>query len=383
MIFDPLPEDLTQLVTPRAIKNYATSLGWLPVPNVNGAIAVYHHPKEILRQLVVPLDETYDDYGGSVAEAVRKLAEFEDRPALEVLNHLLLPPADVLRFKESGPDTETGTAPLDQVISLLEGTKKMLLSMAHSVLTPRRYHPRLSRTEADQFLESCRMGQTERGSFVVTIACPHDFLQGTSGQGESYSRQITQGLLESLSAIDDATDNNTVDDLSDEAKFPLISANFLESLLMLRPEAERASLQVSASWSRALSPPSAGKAKSVLVLRQDCFEAVEYLAPKLRAIPEPRQTSLVGFVDQLRGQQGRDGRMAGEVVVLFIQESGESLRARLDLSADDYQAAGKAHLENNPVFFRGILVRGPRNNRVTDVTGFKIIPEEFSRLPPR
>ena len=123
-----LPMELTQLVTPRAVKNYAQALGWQSVPGINGTIAVYHHPQTELRQLIVPLDETFDDYAENIAEAIAKLAEFENRPVTEVLNHLLLPPADILRFRESGPETESGTLLLDQAISVLDGAKRMLLS---------------------------------------------------------------------------------------------------------------------------------------------------------------------------------------------------------------------------------------------------------------
>ena len=373
MLYERLPRELTRLVTPRAMKNYAQALGWQLIPSVNGTIAVYRHPADHLRQLIVPLDESFDDYPETVAEAVQKFAEFEGRTSAEVLSHLLLPPADVLRFRETGPDTETGTVGLDQVIGLLEGTKKMLLSVAHSVLHPQPYHPRLSRGEAEQFVRSCRMGQTERGSFIVTVACPLDFVPGTVVADGPFARQVTQGLMQSLAEVADAADKNQVDELVDHWNHPLLSANFLESLLMLRPAAERASVMVSASWSKTLPIPSI-LTKPALQLDQGCFEAVEYLAPKLRSTPTAKHMSFVGVVDQLRGQEGPDGRMTGEVV-LFIQEGGESIRARTELTAEQYQTAGKAHLANEPVFFRGYLIRGPRINRVDHVSDFRLVEQ--------
>ena len=377
MLPERLPRELTRLVTPRAVKNYAQALGWQLLSIVNGSIAVYRHPTNELRQLVVALDESFDDYPETVAEAVQKLAEYEGRTSSEVLSHLLLPPADVLRFRETGPETETGTVRLDQVIGLLEGTKKMLLSVAHSVLHPQPYHPRLSRSEAEQFVRSCRMGQTERGSFIVTVACPLDFVPGTTVADGPFARQVTQGLMQSLADVADAADKNQVDDLLDHGKHPLLSANFLESLLMLRPSAERASVQVSSSWSKTLPSP-VSSSKPALQLDQGCFEAIEYLAPKLRSTPAARHVSFTGVVDQLRGQEGSDGRMTGEVV-LFVQEGGESIRARTELSADQYQTAGRAHLANEPVFFRGYLIRGPRINRVDSVSDFRLA--EHSGLP--
>ena len=162
---------------------------------VNGKIAVYKNPDSPLRQLIVPLDEQFDDYGVRTAEAIQRLAEFEKRPAKEILNHLLLPPADLLA--EVSSDAEGGTLPLDHAVRMIDGTRKVLLSEAHSVLVPQPYHPRMSRVEAEDFLSRCRLGQTDRGSFVLTVACPlvlkADLLDPN---GEPFTRRVTSLLMQ-------------------------------------------------------------------------------------------------------------------------------------------------------------------------------------------
>jgi len=371
-----LPLELTKLVTPRAMKTYAQALGWQPVPGINGTIAVYHEPDAVLRQLVVPLEETFDDYAESVGNVVYKLAAFEKRTPMEVLNLLLLPPADVLRFRESSPDTETGTLHLDQAVSVLEGARRMLLVVAHSVLRPQAYHPRLSRGEAEQFVRNCRLGQTERGSFTVTVACPLDFVSATLFEPDPFARRVTHGLFTQLTAIAEAADANQVDKLADLTAYPYMSANLCEALLMLRPPGERSRLSVSVAWSKALPMPTSSRRDASVDLRQECFDAVEYLAPKLRKAPQPKEEPFVGFVDVLRGQPNADGKMAGEVVFSIVLDGGELLRARAELSPDDYQTAGDAHLHNEPVYIRGFLVRAPRSNRIDDVKGFKRLQEQ-------
>src|SRR5438552_10964142 len=101
---------LASQIKPRALCVYAEGVGWLPVTTSKpNGVAIFHRPESQTRQLLVPLDEQFDDYGEAVAEAVRRLAEFENRPAHEVLEHLLLPPAAVLRFREASPDAEAGS----------------------------------------------------------------------------------------------------------------------------------------------------------------------------------------------------------------------------------------------------------------------------------
>src|SRR3954466_5112150 len=109
-------------------------MGWQRGEGAKWHIAVYHNPDAPLGQLIVPLDERLDDYGLRTAEAIQRLAEFEKRPAQEILNPPLLPPACLLLFREISPDAEAGNLPLDHAVRMIDGTRKLLLSEAHSVL---------------------------------------------------------------------------------------------------------------------------------------------------------------------------------------------------------------------------------------------------------
>ena len=258
----------------------------------------------------------------------------------------------------------------------------MLLSAAHSVLVPQPYHPRMSRSEAEEFISRCRLGQTERGSFVLTVACPLDLKADLLGpKGEPFSRRVTSLLMQSLEELSQAADRMQIDELVDTSRHPGISANLCESLLLLRPTGDRSYLNVSASWSRAFLPDGR-ESKREVQLRQEVFRVAEVLAPKLRSVPEPRVDRFVGFVDELRGQPLPDiGLPAGEVrFTLFDQ--GEEIRAKADLDEMDYSLAGQAHLANRVVSFKGVLERLPRLNRIKDVTDFQIV-EFDDGIPPR
>ena len=55
------------------------------------------------------------------------------------------PDADVLRFRVSGPKTTGADLPLEDAIHLL-AAPNALLAVAHSLLKPQRYHPRMTRS---------------------------------------------------------------------------------------------------------------------------------------------------------------------------------------------------------------------------------------------
>ncbi|HWG41364.1 MAG TPA: hypothetical protein VN688_01165 [Gemmataceae bacterium] len=382
MIRESLPLEMARQVTPRALRTYAESLGWKPVPNGKRPwIAIFHRPDSELHQILVPMDETLEDYGDMVGEVVRKLAEFEKLPAQAVLNHLLLPPADVLRFREVSPDAEAGHLPFEHAVGLINGTRRLLLSVAHSVLVPQPYHPRLSRSEAEEFIGRCRLGQTERGSFALTVSCPLELQLSLPGMGEPFARQVTTLLMESLEALAQASDAPKGEELSDLARNPGLSANLCEALLMLRPSGDRASLTVSATWSRALLPSSRKPSRQVQ-LHQETFEMAEVLAPRMRSQPQPRPARFIGFVDALRGQPtSAEARPAGEVAFTLFDDAEGEIHARAQLTADDYASAGAAHLASGLVFFKGVLRRLPRGSWIDSITDFERVMLDEDGIP--
>ncbi len=119
--------DLAHLVTPPALRAYAAALGWQPVNNRRPNVAVFHRPDSTLHQVLVPLDEGFTDYAEMVAEAVRRLAEYENRSLREVLERLVLPPSDILEIRDAGPDAEDGTLPLLAAANLILGAPRPCL----------------------------------------------------------------------------------------------------------------------------------------------------------------------------------------------------------------------------------------------------------------
>jgi hypothetical protein len=294
-----------------------------------------------------------------------------------VLEHLLLPPSDVLRFREVSPDAEAGNLPFDHAVRMINGTRRLLLSVAHSVLVPQPYHPRLSRSEAEEFVNRCRLGQTERGSFILNVACPLEPQLPLPGmEAEPFARQVTKLLMQSLEALARAADTAQADGLLDPTRNPGLSANLCESLLLLRPSGDRSSLTVAAVWSRAFLPGPREPSRQVQ-LAQVVFEVAEALAPRLRTAPTPRPSRFLGFVDVLSGQPSRDDlRPSGEVdFTLFDDEQGE-VRARGVLNADDYATAAAAHLVSGVVAFKATLRRLPRISRVDNITDFERVEFE-------
>src|SRR5690606_24815123 len=122
----------------------------------------------------LPLHRDFADVDEALARAVEEIARFEQRPASQVLRALQKPRADVLRFGIESQETADGGIGFEDGLALLSGSKKALLAAACSVKRPQPFHPRMTLREAEAFVGRCRLGQTEKGSFVAAVECDLD-----------------------------------------------------------------------------------------------------------------------------------------------------------------------------------------------------------------
>src|SRR5205823_5832138 len=125
---------------------------------------------------------------------INLFAERDQRPAHEILNDLLARTADVLRFRVAIPGYDVGTLPLTEGIRLYEGVKQAILSAARGVINPQKVYARLSTASMDEFIKRCRLGQTERGSYIAIVSCPMSLLPERQRENVPFARQTT-GLL--------------------------------------------------------------------------------------------------------------------------------------------------------------------------------------------
>ena len=402
MYYKGLPEQLTAKINPLDARTYAAASGWTRVPYPNGKVAIYSHPSSDLDQLLIPLDAALSDYARRMAEVVVNLAERENRPAGEVLDDLLLPPSDVLRFRLDEVESQAGVVPLEQGIDLLAGAKKALLAAACSVVQPRTFHPRLSRAEAEQLVRACRLGQTERGSFTAVISCPLDavvdsprdedilplFPQSSEvhpglsqpagapvipGGPEPFTRRVTSFLLRSVARVALAIDSDRIDSLaSPDDLDPPLSANLCDALSMMQPIGDRSRLTLSASWSRTRPLPPGAAQPSSVQLRREYFPIIGSLGRGLRPSRSPRGSRFVGLVDALSGNPDEGGRVRGDVQLLIYNQD-EVMRAKVNLDADDYRMAWEAHGAGGYVSLYGTLIVGDRVHRIENVKNFEFL----------
>lgn len=366
---------LAQKIDPVAAKDYAKSKGWEILPTRKPAFFL-KHPNYSLRQILIPLEPDSSDFAEAMLDAANRLGDLECRPLGQVIEDLLEPNADVLRQRMISNATERGIIPLEESIALLEGARKALLSSACTVIEPRQHHPRLSKLQAVQFVNSCRLGQTEVGSFVIKMICPlsvdGDQIPMALNE-EPFARKVTNQILSSAKDLVQAIDQDQVPQLLERNELEkTLSSNFCQALLQMHSCVDGAKLELSAKW--APMRPAASSTNHV-ILGARHFGQIEQIYSALRnSREEDPHAVLIGTVEELKGEVGADGRRHG-LVLLRVMADDELVNASIDLSADDYDKAVGAHV-NGPsvrIKVRGKLQRFARASKIVEASDFEII----------
>jgi hypothetical protein len=219
-----LPKEDLSALRPEDVQLYLTSRGWQKEPAASTDKATtYRLPQEPNAEVLLPRTRDLADYALRMGDAAEMIAAVEQRSIREVLVDLSAPPADVIRLGILAPEASLGTLPLDEGIRLVQGGREILLAAACSAHHPQAFYPRQSFKEAMDFLTTCRLGQTERGSFIATIIAPVPPLieppslfpdaHPPSVATEPYSRRVTLRLMTGLKVVRDSIQAGTHDQM--------------------------------------------------------------------------------------------------------------------------------------------------------------------------
>jgi hypothetical protein len=374
-----ISDDVLRRLGPTALQRYATSHGWVrqPLPE-RFRIALYRRP-ETNQELVLPQSEAFGDYLERINDFVVGLADFERISIRQVLNAVLNPHSDVLKFGYDAPEARLGYVPFLTGISLFDAALRSISTATYDVVRPEKFHLRMSNPTADAYVESCRMGQTEVGSFVISCICPVEPTSQIPVNAEdgaiveetpAFGRQVTRRVLQAVNQIEEFVKADQVNRLVEPQPGDLlISGNFFDSLLAFPVEHETASLYIEASWDKTVEQPDAPNRVEV---RYDMFEAIDTVARQLRPTKTTREDKFIAKVVTLKGEPNPEEQMEGEVILLlFHQDAG--IRARVWLNATDYATAGQAHMQNGYVSFTGLLSKYKKTFSIERYANFSIL----------
>jgi len=121
-------------------------------------------------EALLPLDVTRSDALRRVKELLAVLSAVEERSTDDLVRDLRAAQSDVIRVRAT-PESESGTAPIEEALQIVTASREMLLAAAAAVGAPRAVLAPRKPDRAVDFVRSVRLS-TEPGSFVVALEAP-------------------------------------------------------------------------------------------------------------------------------------------------------------------------------------------------------------------
>lgn len=371
------------IIAPTDLRDYAKAQGWMLLKEAaKDRLYVMSHPRFGGRQIVFPMDTTAPDYAEAVSLMVEKIAAMEQRAPDAVFKSLMEVGDDAVAFRVTSHRPEERYLPLSFAAAMVAGVQQLLLASACTVLKPKAHHPRLSRSEAQQFLETARFRHTQPGSFVLNVSCP---VQAMDVQAPllpdefeaPFVRRATLTLQRSLRELVLAIETDSLDGLVESIKkseTPLISSNFCEALTHFEDESLKNSVDIGITWAASIPRPTDEPVVSVVRIQHDYFSRIEEVRRELRSNEKHVEDVFIGTVERLDGEMGEDGRRSGEVILSLLLPEGEQVRSRTSLNAEQYAKADQAHMtEGTYVKVAGKLHPGRQPRQLSELRAFDLI----------
>ncbi|SFM04766.1 hypothetical protein [Methylobacterium pseudosasicola] len=367
-------------IKPLNVIGYLRSHGWSKFSEVHGKFSVWDNPAFPDNEVVVPLRREASDFIIRLGDILKELSAAEGRSQLEVLRDLINSGFDVIRLGVRSPNTDSGTVRIEDGVRLFEQTREMLLAAACSTVRPRAVFHSRKPQQALEYMNGARLGQTEHGSFILTVLSPvapqlNPFSETDLFPEEPFERQVVKTLALGVQTTVTAAEQSalaTEDNFRpfQEAVNLGVSANLCEGIVGLFRFGDQASISLSVAWAQNRPMPEAVPSRTVIT--SDVIPTITEAARIFRARDALEDYQVTGPVVKL---ERADGQEAGRVTIYALIE-GVMRKVNVTLLPTEYAQATRAHEEYKSVKLIGTVVREGRSYRVNNPTGFSFASDE-------
>lgn len=360
-------------VSPAALSAYARALGWTRGKPWQDVADIY--VGDGLPEILVPNTSAIGDFESAVATLMNTFSEVTGQNQLSVFRNLITADRDIIRVRATGSNHD-GSLTVSAGADLVCAARDLILAAACSLHEPKPLYRTGSNKIANDYLQGVRLGQTEHGSFAITLLGPivsppiqMSLIDELHVEDQPFERQVMYRFVEALSAARKATDdtNRGITEAFQHSVDNGVSANLCESLAKLTQALSR--FEISVSWA---STWLTNKPQSVEQFSEHDEPILKQASQAFRSrFPVPDET-LIGYIPRLnRGQYETTG-----TITFHAKVDGVNRAITVVLPGDQYHQAIRAHDKKATVVLRGDLERkGDRwhllNPSIQDMIVFK------------
>ena len=341
-------EEIRNLRLPE-LRDYLHRVGWSRVSGYGDNASIYQNGDGL--EVLVPDREDLIDYVPVVRDVLTTLVRAHDTSAVRVYQDVVNQRRDVIRIVANDDGNGDGTIAPDAASELFTGAKLLWEAAVRSALE--------NPEDAKDYWRDARFGQTERGSYVVTMLSPPVFLGvqialRTSDTASTPARRVTNELMDVLRQT-----RSLVTELRDD-----------DGSAVERAAKRGISYRICEALGRVLNPFGSISCQvyktDPLAARREDYEIahfvqddVEYLKMatdqlKVQARNAPAEVSVHGYILRCERREDRDD---GKVTLNVLMPDLNGVQTvHLSVSDGDYRQALQLHGQKMRVDARGELV---------------------------
>ncbi|WP_390913562.1 hypothetical protein [Pseudosulfitobacter sp. SM2401] len=321
-------------------------------------------------EVLIPKEGTRD-FPSRMFEALEEISSEKDLNTETVFRQMLMSGFETLKVSTVGPSSMNGTVSLSDGVKLIGNVRDLLISSASAVIEPRRSYAGKRAGLAETFLQTARLGQTEHGSFILTVLAPvmkeeTNVLPGFEPP-QPYGARVVETLL------------NATDEAANAAKLSFEESNwFDERFVPLVTKGVNANLCSAVSnllkiegTERvifSINPSSNFRPERTKVdIPATLSERFEKAAIEFRKDPPLDNVNVHGKTISFR----REAVTKSGVVSIKANVGGENKRISFGLSPDDYNLVLEAHKYGHPISFTADLRKNARSYEALNIRNLK------------
>jgi hypothetical protein len=367
-------------LSPISVVGYLRARGWTPYSEASGRFSVWINSIHPDAEVVVPFKRTASDYVSVLSVLLRELENAEGRSQIDIFRDLFNSGFDLVRLAARSAATSDGSIRIGDGIRLFEEAKEIVLAAACATVRPRAVFHSRKPQQAVEYMDRARLGQTEHGSYVLTILSPVAPLLNAYSDtdlfpGEPFEREVVKTLANSLNLAVSAAESSSLQ--GDFAPFQDavaggVSANLCEAIAGLHEMSEANEIGITFTWSQNRPAPPPSTTPSQIVVTRDVVPAIVEAARLFRERDTLQDCVVQGPVVRLERAEGaREGR-----VTIFATIEDAPRKVTVVLPEDAYEVATRAHAQFQPVKVIGNVRREGRSYALHGPSGFTIAIEE-------
>jgi hypothetical protein len=353
-------------LSPIDVRAYLTANGWREERVLPQRGGFWQNPAFPGRQVPVPASPSVGDYSQRLRDMVEILAQLQNCSPLSILSDLQRSGVDLIRLRLSTPGIDEGSLPLEVGVALHAAARDAIYASAFASASaqPRPYYQARPPQAVSDFMEQIRLGQTERGSYIINIESP--VAPALFGAVEAipppFARQVSETLARSLHALSAAASTGDAQQIQSSVQAG-VSANLCDALAgALSHAGQQGELEIRFTWAQ--TRPTAISV-SHFEFNQQQAAILSEAARWLRSIAELDAYEVEGIIHQL----SQDNE-----AILFTPIEGRNRRVRTKFPAHYREALIRAFDNRSLIRCTGELCITPTSAELRHPRNLVLLP---------